>query len=97
MKPFVRSALLAMGMSVGAFAFSMGMAQAETPKDTLVMAFVIDDIITLDPGEYSASAMLVDRARIARTMSVRLDVVRIQPSGTVEHEVNFPGSSFLTE
>ncbi len=57
MKPFVRSALLAVGMSVSAFAFSMGMAQAETPKDTLVMAFVIDDIITLDPGEiYEISA-----------------------------------------
>jgi peptide/nickel transport system substrate-binding protein len=57
MKPFVRSALLAAGMSVSAFAFAAGMAQAETPKDTLVMAYVIDDIITLDPGEiYEISA-----------------------------------------
>jgi peptide/nickel transport system substrate-binding protein len=51
MKPFVRSALLAVGMSVSAFALGAGMAQAATPKDTLVMAYVIDDIISLDPGE----------------------------------------------
>jgi peptide/nickel transport system substrate-binding protein len=51
MKPFVRSALLAVGMSVSAFAFGAGMAQAATPKDTLVMAYVIDDIISLDPAE----------------------------------------------
>src|SRR5688500_4306180 len=57
MKPFARSALLAVGMSVSAFAFGAGMAQAETPKDTLVMAYVIDDMITLDPGEiYEISA-----------------------------------------
>ena len=57
MKPFVRSALVALGMSVSAVAFSAGMAHAETPKDTLVMAFVIDDIITLDPAEiYEISA-----------------------------------------
>jgi len=57
MKPFVRSALLAVGMSVSAFAFGAGMAQAATPKDTLVMAYVIDDIISLDPGEiYEISA-----------------------------------------
>ncbi len=51
MKPFVRSALLAVGMSVSAFAFAAGMAQAATPKDTLVMAYVIDDIISLDPAD----------------------------------------------
>jgi peptide/nickel transport system substrate-binding protein len=51
MKPFVRSALLAVGMSVSAFTFAMGMAQAATPKDTLVMAYVIDDIISLDPAD----------------------------------------------
>jgi peptide/nickel transport system substrate-binding protein len=51
MKPFVRSALLAVGMSVSAFTFAMGMAQAATPKDTLVMAYVIDDIISIDPAE----------------------------------------------
>lgn len=28
-----------------------GLALADTPKDTLVMAFAIDDIISLDPGE----------------------------------------------
>jgi peptide/nickel transport system substrate-binding protein len=51
MKPFVRSALLAVGMSVSAVAFGAVMAQAATPKDTLVMAYVIDDIISLDPAE----------------------------------------------
>ena len=33
------------------FMFFGGLAQAETPKDTLVMASKIDDIITLDPAE----------------------------------------------
>ena len=50
MKPFVRSALLAWD-DVSVFAFGAGMAQAETPEDTLVMAYVIDDIISLDPAE----------------------------------------------
>ncbi|MCG5478861.1 MAG: ABC transporter substrate-binding protein [Ensifer alkalisoli] len=37
-----------------AMALAMGVAQptfAETPKDTLVQAWAIDDIITMDPGE----------------------------------------------
>jgi peptide/nickel transport system substrate-binding protein len=63
MKPFVRSALLAAGMSVSAFAFAAGMAQAATPKDTLVMAYVIDDIISLDPAdiyEFSSSEYMAN-------------------------------------
>ncbi len=51
MKPILRSTLLAVGMSVSAFTFAAGMAQAATPKDTLVMAWVFDDIISLDPAE----------------------------------------------
>jgi len=51
MKPFVKSAFFAVGVSLGALAFGAGMAQAATPKDTLVMAYVIDDIISLDPGQ----------------------------------------------
>ena len=40
-----------------AMLFSTAGAQAKTPADTLVMAFVIDDIITLDPAEiYEISA-----------------------------------------
>ncbi len=63
MKPFVRSALLAMGMSVGALALGAGMAQAATPKDTLVMAFAIDEIISLDPAdiyEFSTSEYMAN-------------------------------------
>jgi len=63
MKPFVRSALLAVGMSVSAFAFGAGMAQAATPKDTLVMAFAIDEIISLDPAdiyEFSSSEYMAN-------------------------------------
>jgi peptide/nickel transport system substrate-binding protein len=63
MKPFVRSALLAVGMSLSAFAFGAGMAQAATPKDTLVMAYVIDDIISLDPAdiyEFSSSEYMAN-------------------------------------
>ena len=39
------SAALAMVMAATAPAF------AETPKDTLVEAFAIDDVISMDPGE----------------------------------------------
>lgn len=34
-----------------ALTFSLGSAWAATPKDTLVIAFAFDDMITLDPGE----------------------------------------------
>jgi peptide/nickel transport system substrate-binding protein len=47
-----RTALLATALAVGA-AMAMGgpQAVAQTPKDTVVMAKQIDDIISLDPGE----------------------------------------------
>ena len=63
MKPFVRSALVALSMSVGALALGAGMAQAATPKDTLVMAFAIDEIISLDPAdiyEFSSSEYMAN-------------------------------------
>jgi peptide/nickel transport system substrate-binding protein len=50
-------------MSVSAFTFAMGMAQAATPKDTLVMAFAIDEIISLDPAdiyEFSSSEYMAN-------------------------------------
>ena len=40
------ASLLFLGLALGG-----GPARAETPKDTLVMAFAIDDIISLDPAE----------------------------------------------
>lgn len=56
MKPFLRSTLISSMTAVALLLPGMA-AQAETPKDTLVMAFVIDDIITLDPAEiYEISA-----------------------------------------
>jgi peptide/nickel transport system substrate-binding protein len=63
MKPFMRSTIAAIGLSVGAFAFGAGLAQAATPKDTLVMAYVIDDIISLDPAdiyEFSSSEYMAN-------------------------------------
>ena len=40
------------GLVMGtALATAPMMAQAETPKNALVMAFAIDDIITLDPAQ----------------------------------------------
>ncbi len=63
MKPFMRSTIAAIGLTVGAFAFGAGLAQAATPKDTLVMAFVIDDIISLDPAdiyEFSSSEYMAN-------------------------------------
>src|SRR6186713_3211081 len=63
MKPILRSALLAVGMSVSAFTFAAGMAQAATPKDTLVMGFAIDEIISLDPAdiyEFSSSEYMAN-------------------------------------
>jgi len=63
MKPFMRSAVAAIGLTVGAFAFGATLAQAATPKDTLVMAYVIDDIISLDPAdiyEFSTSEYMAN-------------------------------------
>ncbi len=50
MKPFLRSSLQASLAAVAILASGV-VAQAKTPDDTLVMAYVIDDIISLDPGE----------------------------------------------
>ncbi len=50
MNPFLRSTLMS-SMTAIALICSAAMAQAETPKDTLVMAYVIDDMISLDPAE----------------------------------------------
>ena len=50
MKPFLRSALQGSLAAVALLASPFA-AQAKTPADTLVMAYVIDDIISLDPAE----------------------------------------------
>lgn len=50
MKPFLRSALMSSMTAVALLCTPLA-AQAETPKDTLVMAYVIDDMISLDPAE----------------------------------------------
>ena len=47
MKPLLRTTVAALMLTIAAGAS----AYAATPKDTLVMAYVIDDIITLDPAE----------------------------------------------
>jgi peptide/nickel transport system substrate-binding protein len=39
--------------AIAGLALSITGAAAETPKDTLVVADAIDDVITLDPGEVS--------------------------------------------
>ena len=38
-------------MRLPCFYFAIQTTQASTPKDTLVMAFNIDDVISLDPAE----------------------------------------------
>jgi peptide/nickel transport system substrate-binding protein len=50
MKMFLRSTVMS-SMAAVALLFSAAGSQAETPKDTLVMAYVIDDMISLDPAE----------------------------------------------
>ena len=56
MKPFLRSSLQASLVAIGILASAVTV-QAKTPDDTLVMAYVIDDIISLDPAEiYEISA-----------------------------------------
>ena len=50
MKPYLRSALQGSLAAVAILASSVA-AQAKTPADTLVMAYVIDDTISLDPAE----------------------------------------------
>ncbi len=47
MKPILKSAVAALMLTLAAGTA----AHAATPKDTLVMAYVIDDIISLDPAE----------------------------------------------
>ena len=51
MKPFLRSALQGSLAAVAILLLRPSRSQAETPADTLVMAYVIDDIISLDPAE----------------------------------------------
>jgi peptide/nickel transport system substrate-binding protein len=63
MKPFVRSAIAAAALSLGAFSLGAPAALAATPKDTLVMAFAIDEIISLDPAdiyEFSTSEYMAN-------------------------------------
>lgn len=50
MKPYLRSALQA-SLVAGALLASPFAAEAKTPADTLVMAYIIDDMISLDPAE----------------------------------------------
>ena len=50
MKPFLRSALQGSLAAVALLA-SGAVAEAKTPADTLVMAYIIDDMISLDPAE----------------------------------------------
>ena len=50
MKPYLRSALQGSLAAVALLASSV-VAEAKTPADTLVMAYIIDDIISLDPAE----------------------------------------------
>src|SRR5262245_47646197 len=50
MKPYLRSAIQGSLAAVALMASSV-MAEAKTPADTLVMAYIIDDIISLDPAE----------------------------------------------
>ncbi|HET6157801.1 MAG TPA: ABC transporter substrate-binding protein [Dongiaceae bacterium] len=50
MKPFLRSALQGSLAAVAILASSVA-AEAKTPADSLVMAYVIDDMISLDPAE----------------------------------------------
>jgi peptide/nickel transport system substrate-binding protein len=43
--------LLSAGAALSILLMAAPAAFAETPKDTLVEGFAIDDIITMDPGE----------------------------------------------
>ncbi|HWA50615.1 MAG TPA: ABC transporter substrate-binding protein [Dongiaceae bacterium] len=50
MKSLLRTTVMS-SMAAVALMLSAAGSQAETPKDTLVMAYVIDDMISLDPAE----------------------------------------------
>jgi peptide/nickel transport system substrate-binding protein len=51
---------LALTVAASPLAFALREAQAATPKDTVVIASQIDDLITLDPGEmYEISAQII--------------------------------------
>lgn len=58
-------------------------------------AFAIS--ITLNPGNYSGSALLLDAYRRPRTTSATIDPFTLRGNDTIEVPVNFPGSSFLQQ
>mgnify|MGYP003577887965 CR=1 FL=1 len=65
--------LMLAGAAMSALIFATAPAIAETPADTLVQAWAIDDIITMDPGE----AFEISAGEITGNtydMLVRLDV-----------------------
>ena len=57
--------------AIAGMALSITGAAAETPKDTLVVADAIDDVITLDPGEVSEIGAGGLRARRCAPMPQR--------------------------
>ena len=68
-----RFRLMLAGAAMSALIFATAPAVAETPADTLVQAWAIDDIITMDPGE----AFEISTGEITGNtydMLVRLDV-----------------------
>ena len=50
-KPNTHFRLMLAGAAMAALVFAANPAMAETPADTLVQAFAIDDIVTMDPAE----------------------------------------------
>lgn len=51
--------------------------------------------VTLPPGTYTGSAVLLDDLHAPRTTHVDLDAFTVHPNETVEATVGFPSSSFL--
>jgi peptide/nickel transport system substrate-binding protein len=68
-----RFRVLLAGAALSALVFAGAPAHAATPADTLVLAWAIDDIITMDPGE----AFEISAGEISGNtydMLVRLDI-----------------------
>jgi peptide/nickel transport system substrate-binding protein len=91
-----RRTLLTSGAAVAAAPLAAGKAVADTPKDVIVMAKEIDDIISFDPAQsYEFSDTEVDANVYRKLVSPDLtDLSKIGPDLATAWEVSADGKTF---
>ena len=92
-----RRALLAAGAAATTGPFAAGQARADTPANTIVMAYEIDDAISFDPGQaYEFSTIEVDANIYRKLVAPELnDLSKIGPDVAEHWEVSSDGKSFV--